>query len=157
MSNLVPVSWRDSLDQLKSSVLGALDHWAPRNLRGRGEDESLWPSTVFTFGGPPVDVREDGKALYVTAELPGLDEKDFNVELAEGRLILRGEKRAQRQEKRSGCSFSECSYGSFVRSIPLPCEVDSAKVEAEYKKGVLRVTLPKTERAQAKRIKVDIA
>lgn len=154
MSNLIPANWRDSLEQLKGNVLGVFDHWAPRNLRGRESDEALWPRSVFALGGPPVDVREDGRAVYVTAELPGLDEKDFSVELREGRLVLRGEKRADRREKRGEYSFSECSYGSFVRTIPLPCEIEADKVEAKYKNGVLRVTLPKSAHAQAKHIKV---
>jgi HSP20 family protein len=156
MPNLIPVNWRDSVDTLRDNVLGVFDRWFPARPRRAGE-EFLWPSTLLAQGGPAVDVVEDDDAVRVTAELPGLDEKDFTVEVRNDRLILRGEKRAGREEKKRDYYYSECSYGSFTRSVPLPCEVNADKATANYKHGVLHVTLPKTEPGKAKRVKVDVS
>jgi len=86
-----------------------------------------------------------------------LTEKDFSVELSGDRLVLKGEKKANREEKKRDYHYAECSYGSFTRSIPLPCEVDADKASARYARGVLIVTLPKTEAAKARRVKVDVS
>jgi HSP20 family protein len=158
MSNLIPSGWKDSVEQLRNGVLDVFDRWLPQRHRREGErNEFLWPGTFLAQGGPAVDVIEDDAAVRVTAELPGLDEKDFHIEVRNDRLILRGEKKSSREEKKRDCFFSECSYGSFSRSIALPCEVDADKATANYKNGVLNITLPKVEGAQPKRIKVNIS
>ena len=158
MSNLIPNNVKDSVDHLRENVMDVFDRWVPKRLRPQQEDQTpLGPSTLFAQGGPAIDVSEDDEAVRVTAELPGLDQNDFSVELREKRLILRGEKRSSREEKDRNYHFSECSYGSFTRSVPLPCEIDADKVTARYKNGVLDITLPKTERSQAKKINVDVS
>jgi HSP20 family protein len=109
------------------------------------------------FGAMPrVDVSETDNEYEVKAELPGLEEKDINLQLANNVLSIRGEKKAEREEKEKNYFLSERSFGSFQRSIPFPTEVDEDKVQASFKSGVLTVRLPKTERAksQAKRIEV---
>jgi HSP20 family protein len=106
---------------------------------------------------PSVDVHETDKGLEITAELPGVDEKDVDVTLANGTLTIRGEKRHDREEKdKSGWHVSERSYGSFARSIPLPFEVDDKDVKASFDKGVLHVTLPKSPQAESKVKKIAV-
>ena len=114
------------------------------------------------FGGaavPRVDVSETETEYEVTAELPGLEEKDVEVLLDENLLTLRGEKRAEREERDTNYYLAERSFGSFRRTIPFPVEVDPDRVEARFKNGVLTVRLPKAEpaRSQAKRIQVKAA
>jgi HSP20 family protein len=105
------------------------------------------PETYAT--GPSIDVRETGKGLEVTAELPGVDEKDIDVTLANGALTIRGEKKHERDESEEGYHVMERSYGSFSRSIPLPFDVDDKSVSASFDKGVLRITLPKSPEAES--------
>jgi HSP20 family protein len=150
----VPVRWDDPLERMRNEMHSMLDRWlAP--WRGEEDDEWLAPAPFFG-GGPLVDVEETDDEVMVRAELPGLDEKDFTVELTADRLILRGEKRQEAEERRHGYYYAERSYGAFARAIALPCEVDADKATAKYKNGVLRVTLPKTAQAKAKRITVHV-
>jgi len=157
MSNLMPATWRGSVEQLRDNVMGLFDRWLPQRRReyGPATTQWQWPTALFA-GGPNIDVYEDADAVRVTAELPGLDEKDFEVEVCEDRLLLHGERKANREEKKRNYYYSECTYGAFSRTIPLPAGLDAAKAEAEYKKGVLTVTLPKTEQAKAKRVKIEV-
>lgn len=106
--------------------------------------------------GPRTDVTETDEAVDVSVELPGMDEKDIDVSLSDDVLTIRGEKKAEREEKKKGYYLAERSYGSFYRSIPLPPGVDSEKAEAQFKKGILTVTLPKTPEAQAKVRKIEV-
>jgi HSP20 family protein len=100
---------------------------------------------------PQVDVAETDKEIVVSAELPGLDDKDIDVSLSQGMLTISGEKK-QEQEKKGRSYFRvERSYGSFQRSIALPSEVDTGKVDAVFRKGVLTITLPKVGAAQARK------
>jgi HSP20 family protein len=104
---------------------------------------------------PRVDVSEDERQVRVSAELPGLDEGDIDVSVSRNLLTIRGEKKEEREEREGSRYYAERSYGSFQRSIPLPTEVDPDGAEAMFEKGVLTVTLPKTEEARAqKRINV---
>jgi len=98
---------------------------------------------------PKIDETEDDKAFHVSVELPGMDEKDVDIRLSGRMLTIRGEK--QNDEKEEGKDYyrRERSYGSFRRTLELPGEVDESKIEAKFKKGVLRIELPKTKEAQA--------
>jgi len=111
---------------------------------------------LLSVAGPRTDVTETDEAVDVSVELPGMDEKDIDVSLSDDVLTIRGEKKAEREEKKKGYYLAERSYGSFYRSIPLPPGVDSEKAEAQFKKGVLTVTLPKTPEAQAKVRKIEV-
>jgi HSP20 family protein len=106
--------------------------------------------------GPRTDVAETEKALQVSVELPGIDQKEIDVSLTDGALTIKGEKKNARDENKNGYHLSERSYGSFYRSVPLPQGVDSDKAEAEFKNGVLTVTLPKTQEALARVKKIDV-
>lgn len=111
---------------------------------------------LLSVTGPRTDVTETDEAVDVSVELPGMDEKDIDVSLSDDVLTIRGEKKAEREEKKKGYYLAERSYGSFYRSIPLPPGVDSEKAEARFKKGVLTVSLPKTPEAQAKVRKIEV-
>jgi HSP20 family protein len=112
--------------------------------------------TFFEFNAPAVDVVEDDSAYKITAELPGLSEKDIEVSLAGNTLVLKGEKQQEREEKDKNYHISERSYGSFQRLFRLPEGVDSDKVDANFAKGVLTITLPKTAEAKQQQRKIAI-
>lgn len=105
---------------------------------------------------PSIDVAETDKEITVTAELAGLDQKDVELTLNNDILILRGQKKQESEHKDAKRYHKECSYGAFVRSIQLPAEVDQDKVKAEFKKGVLKICLPKIETETTKAKKIDI-
>lgn len=105
---------------------------------------------------PRIDLSETEKELKVSAELPGLDENDIEVSLAQNTLTISGEKKEEKEDKGQNYYRMERSYGSFQRTIPLPCEVESDKVEAAFNKGVLTVTLPKTAEAQKRTKRISI-
>ncbi len=105
---------------------------------------------------PRVDIRETDKALKVTAELPGLDEQDIELVLSKDNLTIKGEKREENEDHDGDVYRMERRYGSFHRVIPLSAEIDESKVEAKFKKGVLKINLPKTATAQQSRRKIDI-
>lgn len=115
----------------------------------RGFDGRLPAFSSYSAGGawPNVEISESEKELKVVAELPGLEEKDIEVLLDDGVLTIRGEKRSETEDKQR--QFSERYYGRFERRIPLGLEIDEGKVDALFKNGVLTVTLPKSEKAQA--------
>ena len=98
------------------------------------------------FGWPQIDIDETDKEVRITAELPGLDEKDVNLELANGVLSISGEKRSETEDKAR--RFSERYYGRFERRIPLD-DVDEDKAAATFKNGVLSITMPKSAEAKS--------
>lgn len=117
----------------------------------------VWRSeTSFGVNMPAVDVAEDDKAYKITAELPGLDEKNIEVSLSGDSLVLKGEKRQEKEEKDKNYYLSERSYGSFQRIFRLPDGVDRDKVAASFAKGVLTVTVPKTGEAQKEPKKIEV-
>ena len=107
---------------------------------------------------PRIDIAEGKDAIDLTAELPGVDEKDVDVTLADGVLTFRGEKKAERDEKDKDKNWHavERSYGSFSRTISLPFDPDSAKVEAKFEKGVLHIHLPKPAEVAKKQQKIEV-
>lgn len=123
----------------------------------RGFDGSL-PATgrASPFGAnwPSVEISDNDKEIRVTAEVPGLDEKDIEILLDDGVLTLRGEKRSETEDKDR--QFSERYYGRFERRIPLGYEIEEDKVDARFKNGVLSVSLPKTAKAQSQAKRIDI-
>jgi len=105
---------------------------------------------------PSVDVRDTGGELTVTAELPGLGKEDVEVSLTKNSLTLKGEKKAEKEEKGKGLHIRERSFGSFVRTITLPVEINVDKTKAAFKDGVLTIRLPKTERALKETRKISV-
>jgi HSP20 family protein len=106
---------------------------------------------------PSIDVRETDKEIEVVAELPGMDEKDVEVSVADGALTIRGVKDTKRETQEKGYVLRERSYGRFERIVPLPEGLKADAAKAEFKKGVLTVTIPKTDEARSavKRIRVN--
>jgi HSP20 family protein len=105
---------------------------------------------------PRVDVIENEKDLRVSAELPGLDEKDLDVSILNDSLTIKGEKREEKEENAGGYHRIERHYGSFYRNIPLPCEVDKENAEAVFKRGVLTIILPKSKETRREIKKIEI-
>jgi HSP20 family protein len=105
---------------------------------------------------PRVDVVDDGAALRITAELPGLERNDVEVVVEDDALVLRGEKKLESKNEEKGCYHVERAFGSFQRVIPLPEGVDTNKAEAKFDKGVLTLRLPKnaTEKSKARKIEI---
>lgn len=105
---------------------------------------------------PQIDVDETEKEVRVTAELPGMDEKEVEVTLTQGVLTIKGEKREEHEENKRDFHHSELRYGMFQRAIQLPADIDADKAKASFKKGVLRITLPKTAEAQSNRRRIPV-
>jgi HSP20 family protein len=105
---------------------------------------------------PAVDIVEKDNAYEVTADLPGMDEKNIEVKVANGMLTIKGEKREEKEEKKKDYYLQERHFGSFQRSFRVPEGVDADKINAQFKKGVLTVTLPKTVEAQKPAKKIDV-
>jgi HSP20 family protein len=124
--------------------------------------EDFWMTPLEEFGRwregfvPRVDVKEEDNRIVVSAELPGMDQKDIDVTVTNDSIRISGEKKHEEKEEEKGYYRHETSYGSFERIIDLPAEVDEDKVEAEFSKGVLTIRLPKSEEAQAKHKKIKI-
>ncbi len=119
-----------------------------------------WPTLRLYDGGarfaPAMDVFETDKAIEIDAELPGMTEKDIDVSVVDNVLTVKGEKKAEKEEKEADYHMIERSYGAFTRSLTLPFEVNAAKVEAKFDKGVLKITLPKSPEVTAKTHKIKI-
>jgi HSP20 family protein len=140
------VSFRREVDRIFDDFF---DNFGGRSLRRMGAD---WPAVT-----PTIDVAESDKELVVTAELPGLNEKDFEVTLIGDVLTIKGEKKAeQEEEKTGGTTYMERRFGSFSRSIRLPFEVRNEKVDARYDKGVLTIRVPKPAEAQRAMRRIEV-
>ncbi|RZN25378.1 Hsp20/alpha crystallin family protein [Bradyrhizobium sp. Leo121] len=104
-----------------------------------------------------MDVSETDKAIEITAELPGLEQKDVELNLTDNLLTIRGEKKNEREEKSKDYHLVERSFGSFARSVELPPGVKAEDISAEISKGVLKVTVRKPEPKQSKQIEIKTA
>jgi len=132
--------------------------------RMRREMDRLWDS-FFERGPravetgewyPSLDVAETKNDIVVKAEVPGMDQKDIDISLSDGVLTIKGEKKQEREEKDENYHLVERSYGNFARSIRLPSEVMTEKINASYKNGVLKILLPKSDEAKKKEIKIKV-
>jgi HSP20 family protein len=121
----------------------------------RGFDLQPFESRLGGFN-PKVDVTENDKEIKISAELPGMDEKDIDVSLQKDVLTIKGEKKEEKEDKGKDYYRMERSYGSFSRSVPMPVDVETDKIEAKFKKGVLSITLPKTAKAVAETKKIAV-
>lgn len=135
MRSLIPWRGTNAVDRIFSDFMDDLA------VTGR---PPLRPDADFS---PRVDVRDLKKEIEVTAELPGLEEKDIHVVLNDDRLTIKGEKKVEKEGGDSERYYVERSYGSFTRSIPLPASVLPDKCEAIFKNGVLKITLQKSKEA----------
>jgi HSP20 family protein len=117
-----------------------------------GPEEAL---TATSFA-PPADVYEDEHTITLKLEVPGVDEKDFDVRIENNILTVHGERKIEKEEKEENFLRIERQYGSFTRSFTLPSSVDSGQVSAHYDKGLLKISLAKKAEAKPKQIKVIV-
>jgi HSP20 family protein len=155
-----PSEWRP-FDSLHREVERRFDDF------GRGWGWSPFRSPMFgmepfgrrelTWGrAPVVDVAERENEYEITAELPGMEEKDIELTVSDDVLKIKGERKEEKEEKNKDYHISERRYGSYQRSFRLPEGVDDSKIEAKFKNGLLTVTLPKTAEAQKKSKKIEV-
>lgn len=123
---------------------------SPQKLPAQNRD------SVFEMGDwlPVVDIEETKEAFLVKAELPGVEKDDVSVNIEDGVLTIKGEKKSRTEDKKQ--HRVECSYGSFVRSFTLPKTVKAEEVEAEYKNGILNLTIPKSSATTPQQIEVKV-
>jgi HSP20 family protein len=164
IKDLVPKIWTDngeltrygmgrSLFDLQKEMNDLFEHFSRsmfKPMERMGEDRGMGALM------PKLDMSETDNELEISAELPGLDEKDIDVSLTRNVLTIKGEKKMEKEEKKKDFYRKERSYGSFKRSIPLPTDVDTNKVEAKFKKGVLTIRLPKVGVAKKEAKKIAI-
>ncbi len=151
----------EPFESLRREIDHAFENFHPGSWRwpfGRSsfDSEPFWRRELTWGAAPAVDIVEKEKEYEITAELPGMDEKNIDVNLSNGMLTIKGEKSQEKEEKKKDYYLSERHYGSFQRSFRVPEGVDPDKVDANFKKGVLTVTLPKTPEAQKKEKKIAI-
>lgn len=113
------------------------------------------PTSLGAFA-PSVEMKETEQGVAITAELPGMEEKDVEITLDGDLLTLSGEKRQEKSEDKAGLHISERSYGAFRRSLRLPWVADPAKADAHFEKGVLTITLPRPPEAEATTRRIPI-
>ena len=143
--------WKRNKDKHAKELSREID-----SMYDRFFEPDFLPSTLFGKGkwGPKLDVSEGRKDITVKAEIPGIEAKDFDISI-DGRLLnIRGEKKQEQTEKEETYYRVESSYGYFNRTIELPTEVDPDKVDASYKKGILKIKLRKAKSSETRRIKV---
>lgn len=140
------VTFQDEVNRLFSDFFGEL------SLPSWGRPATDRALTV----SPAMDITENDKEFKISAELPGMEAKDVQVTAAEGYLTIRGEKKAEKKEEKEGYFRQERSYGSFQRIVALPETANFDKAEANFKNGVLTLSIPKKAGAQSKERKIEI-
>lgn len=162
-NNLVPSIWRKSAPPAKREEENPfydfqqdMNRVFERFFKGFDVAPFEAPGDGFGKYNPSIDVKESEKEIVVTAELPGLEEKDFELLLGDDSLTLKGEKKEEKEDKGKDYYRMERSYGCFHRVIPLPEGIDTKNVDAKFKNGVLKVTLPKTEEEKKKVKKIAV-
>jgi HSP20 family protein len=153
----LPDGWRSlrtEMDQLFDRFAAG---WGMPSLRRFFDVEpAVRYESSFSVPSPATDISEDETAYKVTAELPGMSENDIDVSLANGTLTLKGEKQQDKEQKDKNFYLSERSYGSFQRSFSVPEGVDRDKIAADFSKGVLTITMPKTAKAVGQQKKIEV-
>ena len=139
-----------------------LVRWNPWNeidtLQRLFEDTRV-PSALFERVGvkvPPAELHETEHAIHLKLELPGIAAKDLDVQVTEKSVYISGERKSETKTEDKGTTKSEFYYGKFQRVIPLPAKVQNTNVTADYKDGILNLTLPKTEQEKNKVVKVNL-
>jgi HSP20 family protein len=149
----VPDAWRS----FRGEMDRLFDRFGFPSFRRMFDVEPFWNyESSMGMAVPAVDVTEDENAYKIAAELPGMSEKDIDVTVSGDVLVIKGEKRQEREQKEKNRYLSERSYGAFQRSFSLPDGVDREKIGAQFSKGVLTLTLPKTADAQKRQKKIEV-
>jgi len=139
------------LENIRREMDRLWDSFFEARPRRRGEVEELGGEWV-----PSLDLSETKDNFLVKAEIPGIEPKDVDISLHDDILTIKGQKKQEKEEKEENYHFVERSYGSFTRSIRLPHEVQSDKIKASYKDGILKIILPKSEEAKKKEVKIKV-
>ena len=147
-------SLRREMDRLFDEVEGGF--WSYPFRRPIFGLEPVWRRELAWPTAPAVDIAESDKAYEITAELPGMDERNIEVKLVNGGLTIKGEKQGEKEEKKKDYYLHERRFGSFERCFAVPEGVETDKIEASFKKGVLTVTLPKKPEAQKPEKKIEV-
>ena len=132
-----------------------LGTWRSPFGRGAFDVQPFWRGDLWSRA-PAVDIVNKESAYELSAELPGMDENNIDVKFSDGTLTIKGEKRDEREEKKKNFYLAERRYGSFQRSFSVPKSVDAGRIEANFKNGVLTVTLPKTPQARQNEKKIPV-
>jgi len=131
---------------------------AVSDLFNRFFDDDIFSTDLVETGwNPRVDVYEKDSNVVVKADIPGIEEKNLNIEVEDHVLTISGSKEEEHERKEKSYHQIERSYGSFCRSITLPEGIQGDKIIAEYKKGVLTVTIPKAKEAETKKVKIKVS
>ena len=146
---------RREMDRLFDDFLGGFPA-SPFAKPGSGLEPFAPLGRFFGATAPAVDLVEKEKAFELSAELPGMGEEDIDVTLSNDMLTIKGEKKEEHEEKEEGRYLSERRYGSFERAFRLPDGVDCDKIDAQFDKGILTFTLPKTKEAQKRSRKIAV-
>jgi HSP20 family protein len=147
--------WRP-FESLRREIDRLFDDFDRPFRRSLFEVQPFWRRELSWSGTPAVDVVEKNNAYEIVAELPGMDEKNVEVKLSDGGLTITATKEEEKEEKRKDYHIQERHFGSFERSFRLPEGIDIDKIDATFKKGLLRVTLPKTAEARESAKKIEV-
>jgi HSP20 family protein len=149
---------RKGITRLRTRIHEALDRLLHRSSRRTSDTQNgRGPLSAFLLEtAPSIDLKETDDEIEVLAELPGLEAKDFAIETDGRRLMLRGQKKEETEERGRRYYYVERRFGAFTRVIDLPCQVDASKASATYRNGVLRIVLPKAPGAKERRLRVPI-
>ncbi len=141
------VRWEpfSEIDSLQKEMNRLLDSLAPRTTNG-------WSSAFV----PAAEMEETPEAIHLKLEVPGMDAKDIELQVSAEAVSISGERKSETKTEAKGTTRSEFRYGSFRRVIPLPVRVQNTNVNAEYKDGILNLTLPKAEEEKNKVVKVNV-
>ena len=131
------------IDRVRRDMEHIFERWAP-----------FYEGRDFV---PSAEMDETDTEVHLKLELPGLDAKDLNIEVTENSVSIRGERKSESKTEEEGRFHSEFHYGKFERVIPMPTAILTDNVKAEYKDGILRMTLPKTEEEQRKVVKIEVS
>jgi HSP20 family protein len=146
------VRWEPFRDLV--SLQGRMNRLFDESFRGIGRNaEEDWAQGAWS---PAVDIYEKNGNIVLKAELPGVEPKDVDVRVENNILTLKGERRFEEEVQKEDYQRVERAYGTFSRSFTLPTVVDTEKIKAEFKDGVLRMTLPKKEEAKPKQISINV-
>ncbi len=148
-------SVREGWQRLYQRAAGAMTRFTPGRKTGELVTVDMADRSAG-WGVLAAEVYDDDDSVIVRVEVPGLKKGDFDIEVVDDYLVVRGEKRYASERNEGRYHITECAYGVFERAIPLPAEVDPAGAKARYKRGVLKVTLPKTAQSRRKRITVNV-
>jgi HSP20 family protein len=154
LKSLIPVGRHRDVSRSDANMFDSLQREIDKVFVNFTRDFPMFGSRDLM---PSVDVTETDKDIEITAELPGLEEKDVQINLADNVLTIKGEKKAEKEEKDKSYRLVERSYGAFSRSIELPGGVNPDAIKANLAKGVLKVSVPKPAPAQTKKIEVKAA